>query len=120
MQEPSFDQLAEFVRDCAGLRTDKRIVEDTQFERDLGITGDDGADLLEAVERKFHVAFTEDSFCLGVNEYLFGAEGIVPSRDELISIFGLGPEPTVRSFTVGELYEAVLSELKKKGASPSS
>jgi hypothetical protein len=52
-----------------------------QLERDLGITGDDSVELLEAAELKFKMKFESDrsdmreSFNLQPNEYLFNAEG---------------------------------------------
>ena len=49
------ENLAEVVRDLAGLKRDKRIDPETQFERDLGVTGDDGSELLEKVERHYWI-----------------------------------------------------------------
>jgi hypothetical protein len=79
----------------------RRIGPGTQFERDLGITGDDGSALLEGAQKRFGVNFAtygggyRNIFGLGPNEYLFNPEG-----------FGLGVE-TVRAFTVGELHKAI-------------
>ena len=38
-----------------GCSVRKKILPETQFERDLGLTGDDGDDLLEATEKRFQV-----------------------------------------------------------------
>ena len=38
----------------------KLIVPETELERGLGITGDDGSELLEATEKQFKVAFQRD------------------------------------------------------------
>jgi acyl carrier protein len=111
MNTPSFEQLAEFIRRECGLRKDKHIDADTQFERDLGITGDDGGELLEAVEKQYQIEFTHESFGLEFNEYLFHSEGF--DLSPIQSLFGR-PIPEVRSFTAGELYEAVLKELIKQ------
>jgi hypothetical protein len=52
---PSFDELAAFVREWAGIPNRKRIAPETLFEDDLGITGDDGCELLDETERRFDV-----------------------------------------------------------------
>ena len=55
----TFNDVAEFVRGWARVPAKKQITPDTQFERDLGITGDDGDDLLEATQKHFKVNFTD-------------------------------------------------------------
>src|SRR3954467_7674489 len=88
------------------------ILPETQFERDLGLTGDDGDDLLEATEKRFKVALgneetgIRDTFNLQPNEYLFNSEGWGPSLDRIISSFSEN-QTVIRKFTVGELFEAV-------------
>ena len=111
MNTPSFEQLAECIRRECGLPKEKYIDPDTQFERDLGITGDDGEELLEAIERQYQIEFTHESFGLEFNEYLFNSEGF--DWSPIQSLFGR-PIPEVRSFTAGELYEGVLKELAKQ------
>ena len=112
MQDFSFEQLADFVRKWTLLSNDKQISLDTQFERDLGITGEDGIELLEAVQERYGIEFTSESFRLEFNEYVFHSEGFELFPIFFQSLFGK-PMPEVRSFTVGELYEAVLKELDK-------
>ena len=107
MNTPSFEQLADLIRRECGFRNEKHIAPDTQFERDLGITGDDGGDLIEAVEEQYHIEFSRESFGLEVNEYLFSAEGF----PFIQTIFG---NQIARSFSAGELYAAVLKELAKQ------
>jgi hypothetical protein len=82
----------------------------------LGITGDDGAELLEAAEKRFNVSLTDGEngyrtiFKLGPNEFLFNAEGFSLgfAGGDIITLFS-NPNTiqTVRSFTVGELYGAI-------------
>lgn len=109
----TFDEFAAWLREYWNVPAHKAIVPGTQFERDLGLTGDDGDDLLEATEKEFEVRLgneetgVRETFNLQPNEYLFNSEGWGPSRAELISLFSSSPYPTVRSFTVGELFEAV-------------
>jgi acyl carrier protein len=117
----SFDQFAEFVREWAGLRKQKNITPETLFERDLGITGDDGCELLEAVEKHFDVTLHSEedgyreTFNLTPGEYLFHSEGgfmpPVHESNPLISLFNSEPvslsTENVRAFTVGELYPAI-------------
>src|SRR5450631_896091 len=108
MTSPTFDQFAEFILDYWQVSNRKSIGPETQFERDLGLTGDDGADLLEATEKKFGIVLcSEDkelreTFSLGPNEYLFHSEGL-DIAPVFLSLFGR-EVPTVREFTVGELY----------------
>jgi hypothetical protein len=104
MPTPTFEEFAEFVRGFAGLSRKTPIGPSTRFERDLGVTGDDGCDLLRETEVRFGVALSSkehgyrQTFTLGPDEYLFHAEGL--------DIFGLCSGP-VREFTAGELYDAV-------------
>ncbi|MGD0939806.1 MAG: hypothetical protein ABR905_08830 [Terracidiphilus sp.] len=125
MEKFTFEQLADFIREWSQLREYKNIAPETLFERDLGITGDDGAGLLEAVEKRFGVDLTsgegglQKTFNLQPNEFLFNSEGWGPSLEDLLSFFKRTPTPVVRSFTVGELYNAVEKVLKKKSENAS-
>jgi hypothetical protein len=118
--DPTFDEFAAWLREYWNVPVRKAIVPETQFERDLGLTGDDGDDLLEAAEKEFQVRFgneetgIRETFNLEPNEYLFNSEGWGPSPAELISLFSDSSYPTVRSFTVGELFEAVRRIKAKK------
>jgi hypothetical protein len=109
----TFDEFAAWLREYWSVPAGKAIVPETQFERDLGLTGDDGDDLLVSAEKEFEVRLGNEetgvleTFDLQPNEYLFNSEGWGPSLAELISLFSGSPSPTVRSFTVGELFEAV-------------
>lgn len=108
----TFDEFAAWLREYWDVPSRKKILPETQFERDLGLTGDDGDDLLEATEKRFQVRLgneetgVRETFNLGSNEYLFNSEGWGPSPREIISLFSGGPT-VVRKFTVGELFEAV-------------
>lgn len=79
--EPSMADVIAFVRDFAGCRREI-IDENTWLEKDLGITGDDGVELLEEAEKVFGVSFSAEeggfrkAFSLKENEYLFHSEGI--------------------------------------------
>lgn len=114
MDDITFDDFAGFIREFWHVPARKPITLDTQFERDLGLTGDDGDELLLATQARFgvHLGSEEngirETFNLGPNEYLFHSEGweLFPSR--LVTLFGSANDYTVRSFTVGELFEAVL------------
>jgi hypothetical protein len=48
-----------------------------------------------------------DTLNLQPNECLFNSEGWGPSPAAIISLFSHSPYPGVRSFTVGELFEAL-------------
>lgn len=109
----TFDEFAAWLREYWCVPARKTIVPETQFERDLGLTGDDGTDLLEATEKRFEVRLgneetgLRDTFNLQSNEYLFNSEGWGPSPAEIISLFSDSPSAVVRRFTVNELFDAV-------------
>ena len=108
----AFDEFAEFIRGYWHVSGRKKVSPETQFERDLGLTGDDGDDLLAATEKRFGVTLcseetgVRETFNLGPNEYLFHSEGWDPLPFTFTSLLD-SIEPTVREFTVGELFEAV-------------
>jgi hypothetical protein len=60
----SLEELAAFIRDWAQVPVEQPIGPDTRFEDDLGITGDDGGALLQAVEKRFAVQLStiEDGY----------------------------------------------------------
>lgn len=105
MAAPSFEQFIAFIREFAVLSTSTVITPATRFEKDLGITGDDGTELLEGVEKRFGVQLSSVEhgvrpvFNLKPNENLFHSEGF--------DLVGLSSSESVREFTVGELYDAV-------------
>lgn len=57
--KPSLEEVIEFVREFSG---DHKSVntEHTLLDADLGITGDDGVELLEDAEKKFGVLFVTE------------------------------------------------------------
>lgn len=116
---PSFEEFVEFVRSWAQLSKRKTITAGTTLEEDLGITGDDGVDLLQAVEQKYQLAFESEesslreTFKLERNEYLFHSESAPTIFNQaIVTIFG-GEEARVRAFTVGSLYTAVTALLQR-------
>lgn len=110
---PTFDEFAAFIREYWSVSDRKAIGLETRFERDLGLTGDDGNDLLEATEKRFGVTLCFDdtgvreTFDLGPNEYLFHSEGIGFDGISPSLLFSRGAAITVREFTVGDLFSAV-------------
>ena len=113
--KPSFDEFAGFIRSRARTPQRKPIAPATRFDDDLGVTGDDGVDLLKAVELEYGISFESEersfreTFNLKPNEYLFGAEAgpTLLGHFAMATIFGPASD-TVRPLTVGELYETVL------------
>jgi hypothetical protein len=121
MEYPSFEDLAEVVRRWARLKRDRRIDPGTEFERDLAISVHDETDLLNETERHYGIKFTAESFDLKPNEYLFHSSS--PDTSPLIQTIFEKTGPVVRTFTVGQLYRAVLRELSRSRdipADPSS
>ena len=110
---PTFAEFADFIREFSGHSSRQVITLDTQFERDLGITGDDGDDLLVATEKRFGVQLmTEkrtlrETFSMAPNEYLFHSEGFGCNPFYFLWPFGEPETVVIRAFTVGELYRVV-------------
>ncbi|VAX36333.1 hypothetical protein MNBD_UNCLBAC01-2047 [hydrothermal vent metagenome] len=104
--------LIAVIRQHQGISEKKQISEYTLLEKNLGITGDDGEELLEEIEKQFLVSFIgkdgtlRDSFELDKNQYIFHSEGF-NLFEYFLSLFGKESEK-VESITVGQLYEAVL------------
>jgi hypothetical protein len=55
MDTLSFTEFVEFVRQWARLSENTPIAPETELEKHLGISGDDGRELLQAVEKRFNV-----------------------------------------------------------------
>lgn len=111
--EPTLQQVIDFVREFSG-DVKSVITEQTRLEADLGITGDDGIELLEEAEKRFGVSFVteersfKETFCLGENEYLFNAEGLdLLGVQRLIGWIRREPRYVVRDLTVGELWRVL-------------
>jgi hypothetical protein len=112
MPAPTFTEFEQFLRDQLGLRQRKLITLTTCFENDLGVTGDDGVDLLEATEKQFGISLEplRETFSMQPNEYLFESEGI----DWANLFLPKHKRSVVRNLTVGELYEAVCRKLSEQ------
>jgi hypothetical protein len=111
MRFPSFEDLAQVVRDSARLKRDERIDPDSQFLRDLGITGKHWIELLKAVEGHYGIEFKPELYERLQTEELARSED--SDESPLIqSLFGSSAF-TGHSFTVGQLYKAVLPALQQ-------
>ncbi|MGY3113666.1 hypothetical protein ACVWYV_001897 [Pantoea eucalypti] len=109
-----------FIREFAGCKRET-INENTWLDKDLGITGDDGVELLEEAEKIFGVSFSAEedglrgAFSLKENEYLFHSEGI-----DFLGIAYLCrrlrgiPAPVIRDLSVGQLHSVLVEALNKK------
>ena len=117
MEEVSFDEFCDFIRDFAGMKRTEIIAPESLFEDDLGITGDDGCELLEAAEKHFGVRLSTEkdgyrgTFNLYPNEFLFESEGLFPG---LLDTLLLRQPHIVHEFKVAELFAAVQNALKQK------
>jgi len=111
-KELSVENIISLIRESQGIPSKIVITENTLVESELGITGDDGDELLQEVEKEFDLSFKgkdgslREYFGLKENEYLFHSEGI-----DILGIFkelfGKNKE-TVKQFTVGELFQGAL------------
>ena len=115
--------VASFVREFT--RTRRPVTPETRIERDLGVTGDDGTDLLAAAEAEFGVALStpeagvRSAFGLGPNEFLFGPEGLgLFGLPTLVRWLRRQPRPAYRDLTVAELHGAVRRAPRSSPAAP--
>lgn len=110
--EPTLDDVIEFVREYARLAQSTTLSGTTRIDADLGITGDDGAELLAAAEERFAADFGDDltvAFGLDPDQVLFGDEGFpIPGAAWLGRLTRGTKKPKVRDLTIAELYDAVL------------
>jgi hypothetical protein len=112
---PTFHEVEAFVRDFARLGRKEVITPDTRLEADLGITGDDGGELLQKAAAHFGVQLADpvhgyrSTFGLGEHEFLFHDEGLdLLGIGVLIRRLRKQPEPRIRELTMGELHNAIL------------
>ncbi|KAA8999338.1 hypothetical protein FJU30_13440 [Affinibrenneria salicis] len=117
---PSLSDVIDFTRKfTADYRS--RIDEHTYLEADLGVTGDDGVEFLEAIEQAFGIALhTKEegytaTFDLKENEYLFESEGL-----DLLGLCRLAgwlrniPTPVIRDLSIGQLHNALTVAYQKQ------
>jgi acyl carrier protein len=50
-------EVIAYIRESQGITEAKSITTDTLLECDLGITGDDGSELLEDLQKRFGISF---------------------------------------------------------------
>jgi hypothetical protein len=98
----SFDQIAEFVAAFQGIDR-SRISAGARLEADLGITGDDGHELLVEFGSRFQVAVDRSST---PSTFLFHSEGFDPFG--LVTRMMSRGRATVIPVTVGDLHLAAL------------
>jgi hypothetical protein len=113
----TLENLISLIREFHRIPNKTEISENTLLEDGLGITGDDGCELLEEIEKTFSLSFTgkdgslREAFDLEENQFLFHGEGI-----DLFGIFsfifGRKPE-NVKPITVGDLLTASLKVKNK-------
>jgi hypothetical protein len=107
MNTPTFEEFSGFLRDFTGTSSETAIDPVTRLEADLGVTGDDGDDLLKETEEKYGVSLStpdegyRPAFGLSDHEYLFHSEGF-----DLLGFFRA--KEKVVEITVGQLYDAVV------------
>ena len=114
-ETPSFDAVAAFVRQFAGLRQKHVVEPSTRCDADLGITGDDGDDLLKEASSYFRVQLAHPvegyrkTLGLAADEYLFHSEGLdLLGVSAIIRWLQKESLPRVRDLTVGELHNAIV------------
>ena len=103
MPNVSFDEVADLVADVSGADR-SRIKPSSRLESDLGITGDDGVDLLQALAVRFGTDFDRPDHG---GQYLFGSEGHAFLRNGIRHLLGR-PKSKVIPITVGDLHLAVV------------
>ena len=114
MPEPvSLTDFVAFLRAHLGIAPSRRIDPGTTLEKDLGVTGDEGWELLEAISREYSVTFLgadgtlSEAFQLKPGQTLFHAEAGVSLYGLVAHLFSADSED-VLPVTVGGLYDATL------------
>ena len=116
----SFEEFKQLMREIVDLDANYPLTTETYFEKDLGVTGDDGYELLVDIENSLEIEFLtagdncQEIFGLEPGQYLFHSEGInLTGLFETLFRF-LSNEPytiekysEVQDLTVGKLYEVV-------------
>lgn len=98
----SFENFIDFLKDSYYLSDKYPITRETLMEEDLGITGDDGDELLLAIQDEFGINFCDNegsikkAFGMKDNEYLFHSEGF--------SLFN-SSKNVIIPLSVGQLYD---------------
>lgn len=125
--EPSINEVIQFIYDFSYNYDRGVITEYTLLEKDLGICGDDGVELLLEAERIFNLDFDygkgfEYNFGLSENEYLFTGEGanlIGMLLVDLLTLLRLSKfpiikrllnssaDPIIRDLSVRELHRVI-------------
>jgi hypothetical protein len=115
--EPSLEEVIQCVRDSSGDRK-TAIDEHTWLEKDLGITGDDGSELIEEAELRFGVSLFDEegnAFGLKENEYLFTAEGLdLLGICQFIDWLRGIPRSVITDLNVGQLHQALVRACRKR------
>ncbi len=107
----SLADLIGLIRQHQGISRKTVITELSLLEKTLGITGDDGVELLDAIEQKFGISFAgsdgsfRSAFGVSDREYLFHSEGL-SLFSAIAALLGQTPE-NVKEITVGDLYLAI-------------
>lgn len=99
------------IREFHGLSERETVVAETRLERDLGITGDDGCELLEELEKRFFISFSDsdgtlrEAFGLSHDQFLFHSEGFNPFA-MIANWFGFCVENVI-PLSVGDLHRVI-------------
>lgn len=133
MVDPTLSQVISFIRECQALDSSTAVDGSTRLEADLGITGDDGFNLLQQAERRFNAALCDPitgfrpAFDLRPDDYLFRSEGhsfLIEALNRSIRGTRLGrwlgvpkyPYENVTDLTVDQLHAAISRTARKPGS----
>ena len=103
MRRISFTEFAAFVAQVAGVEP-RQITPASEMERDLGVTGDDGIDLLVAIAQQYGTDFDRPHHG---GRYLFHSEGIDLVGPVVRRLIGRSSSKVI-PLTAGDLHLAVL------------
>lgn len=104
VRDMSFENFIYFMSEFCFVDVEK-ITRDSLVEDDLGVTGDDGDELLIAIENEFGIRFADENgsirkaFDLKEDEYLFHSEGMHLFFRKKENVFPM---------TVGQFYDVVI------------
>lgn len=103
----TFDDVVRAIRASQSIPGHVMITGATLLEDELGITGDDGCDLLADLERSFAISFAgsdgslREAFGLDQDQFLFHGEGWNP--------LALFRKENVKALTAGQLHQVIVA-----------
>lgn len=109
----SIGNLIAIIREFHAISDKTEILAHSLIEADLGVTGDDGSELLAHLEETFKVNFELSDFDLKIAQYLFQSEGF-----NLFSASFSDEMANKKDISVNCLHKAITHAFSRKNTTP--